>query len=178
MGVRRESTEEQVLVPARGGQPLHAADAHQRVALGLHPPPGDCAGAGAGVLHGHPLRLPLARDHAVHHRPRCSPWQARQALEKKTGATTPQVLVSDVLPRVRVPGESEREKGHPKRGPHLRDSSALLLLRCHRLCGGGVTLRGLCQSKRPDPSGWEIPVVNPAGACDSRGPQLQEDDPG
>lgn len=104
VGIHPQPRHKQVPVPTGRGQPLHAADAHQRVALGPHRPHGGCAGAGARVLHRRPLHLPLAGGCAFHHRSSCSTNQARQELEKKTGAANSQVLVSGDLFFSRVPG--------------------------------------------------------------------------
>lgn len=76
-GVRPQPGEVQVLAAASGGQPLRATDAHQRMALGLHHPHRECAGARSGVLHRLPLHLPLASGHTFHRGPFGSTNQAR-----------------------------------------------------------------------------------------------------
>lgn len=78
MGVRPQPGKEEVPVPASSGQPFRAADAHQRMALGLHHPYGVCAGAGSRDLHCLPPHRPLADGRTFHHRWFCSPSQARQ----------------------------------------------------------------------------------------------------
>ena len=92
VGIRPQPRHKQVPVPASSGQPLHAAGAHQRWAYIVL--------MGAVLV---PVRVSCTailfiflwpRGCPFHHRPSCSTDQARQELEKKTGATNPQVLVS------------------------------------------------------------------------------------
>lgn len=100
VGIRLQPRDEQVPVPAGSGQPLYAAHAFQRVALGLHRPHGDRVGARAGVLHCFHSSSSSGPWLAFHHRPSCSTNRAGQKW-RRLGATNSEVLLSgDFFSRV------------------------------------------------------------------------------